>query len=163
MARAMSMAPPPSPRETRRSGRRSAQSGSTGSSKSPDSETVPRSKDGPQRPPLSTHNSGSRNKRLKQEEADDAVNERKNGHAGSTSSASSTQGASNGRSRRKTKDKDKDVPVEDPADTIAEEPPQEAGEEEEEQGITRCVCGSTGASVVSLFCFTFLETPKRRR
>ncbi|KAK0504563.1 hypothetical protein EDD18DRAFT_1456071 [Armillaria luteobubalina] len=144
MARAMSMAPPPSPRETRRSGRRSAQSGSTGSSKSPDSETVPRSKDGPQRPSLSTHNSGSRNKRLKQEEAEDAVNERKNGHAGSTSSASSTQDAPNGRSRRKTKDKDKDIPVEDPADTIVEEPPQEGGEEEEEQGITRCVCGSTG-------------------
>ncbi|KAK0461063.1 uncharacterized protein EV420DRAFT_1267381 [Desarmillaria tabescens] len=138
------MAPPPSPRETRRSGRRSAQSGSTGSSKSPDSETVPRSKDGSQRPSLSTHNSSSRTKRLKQEEADDAVNERKNGHAGSTSSSSSTQGASNGRSRRKPKDKDKDIPVEDSADTITEEPLQEAGEEEEEQGITRCVCGSTG-------------------
>lgn len=148
MAQASSMGPPLSPRETRRSGRRSAHSGSTGTSKSPDSDPMPRPKDAPQRPALASHNSGSKSKRMKQEDLDDVVAERKNGNSGSTTSSSSTQGAASGRSRRKKKDKDEDLPTEDAMEEDGEEEAAQDpdGEDEEEQGITRCVCGSAGAS-----------------
>ncbi|KAJ3988559.1 hypothetical protein F5890DRAFT_1491408 [Lentinula detonsa] len=146
------MGPPLSPRETRRSGRRSIPSLSN--SHSPESDISPRLKETAQRPPLLSTVSGSngRNKRLKQEDADDLAEDRKNGaaHSVSTSSNSSTQGSS--KTRRKPKEKEKPPPPEESSDTLqptsqptetaaAEE--QEADEEEEEGGITRCVCGST--------------------
>ena len=140
MAQAATMGPPLSPREPRRSGRRSAPF----ASRSPDSEPIPRQKDFPLRPALVSTNSNSKNKRPKQEEQDDPQEDRK---IPIPHSASSTNGSSNGRSKRKTKDRDKHLPVLDnvpdtstphPEDVVADVP------EEEEQGITRCVCGSTG-------------------
>ncbi|GLB37456.1 putative PHD-finger [Lyophyllum shimeji] len=141
------MGPPLSPRETRRSGRRSLPSASTSASKSPDSDPPPRQKESSSRPPLASNNSSGRQKRLKQEDFDEAVDDRKNGSVPSTSSTSSTQAAAAGRAKRKTKEKDKQLTVE----TVANEDTVEAiqhlpldAAEEEEQGITRCVCGSTG-------------------
>ncbi|KAL0569803.1 Histone deacetylase complex subunit [Marasmius crinis-equi] len=128
MTQASSMGPPLSPRETRRSGRRSAPSVSTSNSKSPDS-------DPPQRPPLtSTTSGGGRNKRLKQEDADEPV-----------VSVISTN-SNNGRGKRKSKEKpshQQPTPEETPDNPVAD-PSVAPPEEEEEQGITRCVCGSTG-------------------
>ncbi|KAI3618935.1 histone deacetylase complex subunit cti6 [Moniliophthora roreri] len=125
----MTMAPPLSPRETRRSGRRSAPSVSTSNSKSPDS-------DPPQRPPSST--TGNRNnKRLKQEDTDDVA-----------PASTNTSSNSNGRSKRKPKEKSRQPPSDDPPEVPDVVPEQSAsvapGDEEEEQGVTRCVCGSTG-------------------
>ncbi|KAG6857677.1 hypothetical protein H0H87_004093 [Tephrocybe sp. NHM501043] len=145
------MGPPLSPRETRRSGRRSLPSTSTSASKSPDSDPPPRQKDFPPRPPLPSNNSNGRQKRLKQEDIDDAVDDRKNPPAPSTSSTSSTTTttAAAGRNKRKPKDKDKDKQVTlEPIHVThniesPQNPPLDAPEEEE-QGITRCVCGSTG-------------------
>lgn len=132
MAQAATMGPPLSPRETRRSGRRSLPSASTSASKSPDSDTQKEA---------NRHTNSGRQKRLKQEDLEDAVDDRKNGPAPSTSSTSSTNA---GRTKRK---KDKQVAPEtmSPADTVdsAQNPPLDAAEDEE-QGITRCVCGSTG-------------------
>ncbi|KAG6911131.1 hypothetical protein DXG01_003871 [Tephrocybe rancida] len=144
------MGPPLSPRETRRSGRRSLPSASTSASKSPDSDPPPRQKDFPARPPLNSNNSSGRHKRLKQEDIEDTVDERKNPSAPSTSSSSSTtNGTTAGRNKRKAKDKDKEkqvtletIPPGDAIDSV-QNLPQDAPEEEE-QGITRCVCGSTG-------------------
>lgn len=147
MAQAAAMGPPLSPRETRRSGRHSLPSASTSTSKSPDSDPVPGQKDIPQRPPLSSSNSSARNKRLKQEDLEESVDDRKNGSAPSHSSASSTHGLPNGRTKRKAKEKEKLQVI---TDLVAEIPPGSGedlageGPEEEEQGITRCVCGSTG-------------------
>ncbi|KAG5342690.1 hypothetical protein C0989_010658 [Termitomyces sp. Mn162] len=146
MAQAATMGPPLSPRETRRSGRRSHPSASASVSKSPDSDPPPRQKELPTRPPLTSSTSNGRQKRLKQEDLEDTVDDRKNGSAPSTSSSSSTNP---GRAKRKPKDKDKDkqVALETTisADTVdsAQNPPPDAPEDEE-QGITRCVCGSTG-------------------
>ncbi|KAJ3775060.1 hypothetical protein EV361DRAFT_814641 [Lentinula raphanica] len=143
------MGPPLSPRETRRSGRRSGPSLSN--SHSPESDISPRLKESAQRPPLLSSHSASngRSKRPKQEDADDLAEDRKNGTAQSvsTSSNSSTQGST--KSRRKAKEKP--PPPEESSDT-----PQpslqstdkaadggQGGEEEEEGGITRCICGST--------------------
>lgn len=142
------MGPPLSPRETRRSGRRSVPSASTSTSKSPDSDTAPRSKETSQRPSLVSNNSSSRGKRLKQEDIDDAVEDRKPIQVASNGSTSSTQSTTNGRTKRKAKEKDKDTApsnpsLEGPSGSTEDLPPAE--EEEEEQGITRCVCGSTGA------------------
>ncbi|KAJ8076487.1 Histone deacetylase complex subunit [Marasmius tenuissimus] len=126
MTQASSMGPPLSPRETRRSGRRSAPSVSTSNSKSPDS-------DPPQRPQLVSSGSGNvRNKRLKQEDVDEPV-------------VSNSSTASNSRGKRKSKEKppqqqpsQEEVPKTVVADLVVAQP-----EEEEEQGITRCLCGST--------------------
>jgi len=145
MAQAATMGPPLSPREPRRSGRRSVPSTSTSASKSPDSDPAPRHKEILHRPPLASNNSSGRQKRLKQEDYDDPPDERKNGSAASTSSGSSTHGASNGRTKRKAKENKQLTEVasnERPAGLIGD-PPLDAPEEEE-QGITRCVCGSTG-------------------
>ncbi|KAG5648481.1 hypothetical protein DXG03_003092 [Asterophora parasitica] len=148
MAQAAAMGPPLSPRETRRSGRRSLPSASTSASKSPDSDPAPRQKESSTRPPLTSNNSSGRHKRPKQEDLDDAVDDRKNGSAPSTSSTSSHAIAA-GRTKRKPKDKEKDkqvtletTPVDEAADTTHNPAPDVP--EEEEQGITRCVCGSTG-------------------
>jgi hypothetical protein len=144
MAQAATMGPPLSPREPRRSGRRSVPSTSTSASKSPDSDPAPRQKENPPRPPLASNNSGGRQKRLKQEDYDDPPDERMNGSAASTPSGSSAHGTTNGRNKRKAKETKQlaDLVNEGPADLIGN-PPLDAPEEEE-QGITRCVCGSTG-------------------
>ena len=144
MAQAATMGPPLSPREPRRSGRRSAPF--VAASRSPDSEPLPRHKDLLPRPALAPANSASR-KRPKQEDHDDP-DDRKNGLSLSTTSA---PGSSNGRAKRKPKDKDKDKQVAildnapDTSTPLPEDVPPDAAEDEE-QGITRCVCGSTGAS-----------------
>ncbi|KAG6861089.1 hypothetical protein C0995_004026 [Termitomyces sp. Mi166 len=146
MAQAATMGPPLSPRETRRSGRRSLPSASTSASKSPDSDPPPRQKEVPSRPPLTSSTSSGRQKRLKQEDLEDTADDRKTVFAPSSSNNA-------GRAKRKSKDKDKDkdkdkqVALETitPPDTgdLAQNPPLDAPEDEE-QGITRCVCGSTG-------------------
>ena len=145
MAHAATMGPPLSPRETRRSGRRSIPSASA--SKSPDSDPPPRQKEIQHRPPLSSNNSTGRQKRLKQEDYDDPADERKNSSAASTSSGSSAQAANNGRTKRKAKENKQavEVAVNESAAGLIGDPPID-GPEEEEQGITRCVCGSTGTS-----------------
>ncbi|KAF5386226.1 hypothetical protein D9615_002235 [Tricholomella constricta] len=130
-------------------GRRSLPSASTSASKSPDSDPAPRQKESSNRPPLTSNNSSGRQKRLKQEDFEDTVDERKNGSVPSTSSTSSTHAITAGRTKRKAKDKDKDKQVTVEAITTgdavdsSQNPPPDAPEEEE-QGITRCVCGSTG-------------------
>lgn len=149
MAQAATMGPPLSPRETRRSGRRSAPSASTSTSKSPDSpasESAPRNKDPSSRPASSITNGNGRSKRPKQEDPDDAI-PHKNGHSnGSASNLSST----NARAKRKGKEKEK---VQQPADLPIESTSNQAGgsstsgttdpqeEDVEEQGVTRCICG----------------------
>jgi hypothetical protein len=143
MAQTADMGPPMSPRETRRSGRRSALSASTSASKSPESPT-----DDPAntRPSLTTSNSSSnRSKKLKQEDIEDTLA----GHDG-VLATTRTNGVGNGRTKRKGKDKDKPQ-LEVHIDTVH---PKSSGapslnledSPEEEQGITRCVCGSTGIS-----------------
>jgi hypothetical protein len=157
MAQAATMGPPLSPRETRRSGRRSLPSASTSASKSPDSDPAPRQKEILNRPPLTSNNSNGRQKRLKQEDFEETVDERKNGSAPSTSS---THAITAGRAKRKAKDKDKQVTLEAiPGDDTVESSqnlPLDAPEEEE-QGITRCVCGSTGDFFRSLSVLSFLS------
>lgn len=144
MAQAATMGPPLSPREPRRSGRRSAPF-SSAPSKSPDSDLVPRQKDFPLRPALVSNNSSnnSRNKRPKQEDFDDPIDDKKNG---SSHSSSSTNGAPNGRTKRKPKEKDKQVAVLDNVTDTSLPPVEDVPAdvaEDDEQGITRCVCGST--------------------
>jgi len=154
MAQAATMGPPLSPRETRRSGRRSAPSASTSTSKSPQPESVPQPKEKPSRPSLTTSNSNGRNRRLKQEDLEDSVGEPKSASNGS----GARHANANGRTKRKGKEKEKqpttvDIVSESPVskaksvvsnEEVPAEPP-----EEEEQGITRCVCGSAGACSLS--------------
>ncbi|KAF8161127.1 hypothetical protein B0H34DRAFT_746794 [Crassisporium funariophilum] len=145
MAQAATMGPPLSPRETRRSGRRSAPSVSASTSKSPDSDQPPRQKEGANRVASSTTSAGGRNKRLKQEDHEEALEERRN-PTSSVASSGSVNGNNNGKARRKPKDKDKDklsssTNSGDPDVASTEGQPQDPVEEEE-QGITRCVCGS---------------------
>ncbi|KAK2463246.1 hypothetical protein APHAL10511_004901 [Amanita phalloides] len=138
MAQAATMGPPLSPREPRRSGRRSAPF-----SRSPDSEPLSRHKELPPRPAHVSANSNPRNKRPKQEDQDDPVDDNKTPHP---LPASSTNGSSNARSKRKVKDRDKQVAILDnPPDTSTPHAEDIAADvaDEEEQGITRCVCGST--------------------
>ncbi|KAI6134538.1 hypothetical protein EV401DRAFT_1905784 [Pisolithus croceorrhizus] len=148
MAQAITMGPPSSPRETRRSGRRSAPSASASTSKSPDSpasESTPRNKDS-SRPALSSGTSNGRSKRPEQEDHDDGV-PHKNGHV---NGSASNHGNANGRAKRKGKEKEKaqqtsDLPIESisrklgsSSATGTAEPHEE---DVEEQGITRCICG----------------------
>ena len=150
MAQVAMMGPPLSPRETRRSGRRSAPSGSTSTSKSPDS---PSSESAPR---LVTANrsssSTSSRKRTKQEDLDDPPDDsHKTAPNGTTNGVTPLQ---NGNGRIKRKGKEKEKPVLDLAiDTIIAEREQtdivldlntEPDAEEEEQGVTRCVCGNAG-------------------
>jgi len=148
------MGPPLSPRETRRSGRRSAPSTSTSASKSPDSDQPPRQKDGVPRPVPTSTSSGARTKRLKQEDLEENVDDRRNPistpTSASTSFASNPTVVSGGKSKRKVKEKDKQLAIDehgDPPSASAEDHPPDATEEEE-QGITRCVCGSSGMLTV---------------
>ncbi|PPQ67268.1 hypothetical protein CVT25_005852 [Psilocybe cyanescens] len=145
MAQAAAMGPPLSPRETRRSGRRSAPSASASASKSPDSDQPPRDKATSSR---GSHSSTSiRNSRkLKLEEYEDVIEDRKQYPASTGASASGSNNGNN-KAKRKTKDKDKDKTFlgnggEDVDTASVDGQTQDPPEEEEEQGITRCVCGS---------------------
>ncbi|KAK7057150.1 putative histone deacetylase complex subunit cti6 [Favolaschia claudopus] len=86
----------------------------------------------------------SRPKRLKQEEVDQGVD----GHAPSVTSSVSS--ASNGRARRKTKEKEKDstkgaekdrLPMDEQLPDAAAADLSQVAAEEEENGVTRCICG----------------------
>jgi len=154
------MGPPLSPRETRRSGRRSLPSASASTSKSPDCDAPPKQKDSSHRPPLTSNNSGSgRQKRLKKEDPEDPVDDRKTSSDPSTSTTTSGNLPTSGRAKRKQKDKEKHLPIEivpasdAPLDS-AEDLKADVHEEEEEQGITRCVCGSTGGH-----CQPYYDSP----
>ena len=146
------MGPPLSPRETRRSGRRSAPSVSASTSKSPDSDQPPRSKDTSSRGPSSSTGSGGRNKRLKQEDFEEPPDDRKHYPASSVASSVSNNTS---KTKRKTKDKEKDKDKQEPnvdlgdQDLASVENQVKDPPEEEEQGITRCVCGSAGTLYVS--------------
>ncbi|KAF9227316.1 hypothetical protein BS17DRAFT_694740 [Gyrodon lividus] len=149
MAQTAIMGPPLSPRETRRSGRRSAPSASASTSKSPDSpasESASRNKDTSTRSAPSNGNANGRTKRPKQEDLDDTIPHRNVQPNGSTSNHAN----SNGRSKRKGKEKEKahtstdhlidcvSTKLSNPASAGTAEPQEE---DTEEQGITRCVCG----------------------
>ncbi|KAI0047757.1 hypothetical protein FA95DRAFT_1190226 [Auriscalpium vulgare] len=144
MAQVATMGPPLSPRETRRSGRRAAPSHSASTSKSPDSpasESTPRSSQNIARPSLPSSNTSARNKRSKQEDVDEPPDEPlKNGTNGTA--------LTNGAARSKRKGKEKEKPVLGLAiDAIKTDTPDivmDVIEPDEEQGVTRCVCGSTG-------------------
>lgn len=133
------MGPPLSPRETRRSGRRSAQSASGSGSKSPDSQnsesaTHRASRETSAHRPL--HNSNGRSKRLKQEELDDAVGDEAAAGGGTPTTT---------RGKRKTKEKMSDLVIDEKHTGDRTGLDATAGEGvEEEPSVTRCVCGSTG-------------------
>ncbi|KAF8893788.1 hypothetical protein BD779DRAFT_1435743 [Infundibulicybe gibba] len=143
MAQAAAMGPPLSPREIRRSGRRSAPSASTSASKSPDSD-LPRQKDAPHRPQVTSNNNNQRHKRPKQEDMDETVDERsKSSAAPSISSVGPPPSTTNNRTKRKAKEKDKQPLRTSAAGESNGGADEVAGEsQEEEQGITRCVCGT---------------------
>ncbi|TFK75391.1 hypothetical protein BDN72DRAFT_811009 [Pluteus cervinus] len=146
MAQAATMGPPMSPREPRRSGRRSAPSASTSNSKSPDSDLPQRTKDMTHRPSLSSSNSNNRHKRPKQEDVDETVDDRKRASTPSNTSNGPAHTTSNGRTKRKLKDKEKQSSSTDTTTESLATPADDStadGQEEEEQGITRCICGST--------------------
>ncbi|EKM80997.1 hypothetical protein AGABI1DRAFT_127043 [Agaricus bisporus var. burnettii JB137-S8] len=140
MAQAATMGPPLSPREIRRSGRRSAPSASTSASKSPDADLPP-----PKQKDTTQRASQPSRKRTK-DDTDDHPDDRKHSTTAAAHSSTSSN-SSNSKGKRKHKEKDKqrlsiDVtaePLQDPVDDKTSDPP-----EEEEQGITRCVCGSNG-------------------
>ncbi len=144
MANVATMGPPPSPKEPRRSGRRSGPSTATSKSPagSPTSETGPKPKDNPQRSAPSSSNAG-RNKRAKIEDVDDA---------GDENQKTTVNGTSNGRARRKGTNKEvalvSSVVFADPRSFTADASLGDGRgqeEEEEEQGVTRCICQETGA------------------
>jgi len=148
MAHVSSMGPPLSPRETRRSGRRSAPSGSGSASKSPDSDQPTREKANVSR--TATSSTGSRTKKPKQEDNDDVSEDRKHNSVGGLISSGSNAASNSNKGKRKTKDKDKDqgsngVVIGDADSASMDGQAQDVPEEEEEQGVTRCVCGSAGA------------------
>ena len=151
MAQVATMGPPLSPRETRRSGRRSAPSGSTSASKSPDS---PSSESAPRLPTVTrSSSSASSRKRTKQEDLDDPPDDsHKTGSNGTPNSVPPLQQNGNGRTKRKGKEKEKPV-LNLAIDSIMAEGEQadivlevsgDLDAEEEEQGVTRCVCGNAG-------------------
>ncbi|KAI0929915.1 hypothetical protein AcV5_006754 [Taiwanofungus camphoratus] len=144
MANVATMGPPPSPKEPRRSGRRTAPSASTSKSPagSPASDSGPKPKETSHRPSLSSSSSSSKSKRNKQEENDEPLEEiHKNG----------TDGSGNSRSKRKPKEKEKGVSVVEilgseevlQSDALGGDAAGEPEEEDEEAGITRCICGGT--------------------
>jgi hypothetical protein len=152
MAQVATMGPPLSPRETRRSGRRSAPSGSTSTSKSPDS---PSSESAPRLPVVNRSSSVSSRKRTKQDDLDDPPDEsHKNSSNGSNGTPNALPPLQNGNGRTKRKGKEKEKPVLNLAiDSILAEGEQpgvvlelngDPEVEEEEQGVTRCVCGNAG-------------------
>lgn len=143
---------PPSPRETRRSGRRSAPSASASTSKSPDSpapESAPRPKDSSARSAPPNTNPNGRTRRPKQEDIDDPIPNKNTHLNGSTSNHANA----NGRSKRRGKEKEKPPPIDQLVESVpSKHSSTSAGTAEpqdddtEEQGITRCVCGMNGPS-----------------
>jgi hypothetical protein len=94
-----------------------------------------------------TSSTSSRTKKLKQEDNDDVSEDRKQNSVGGMSSSGSNAASSN-KGRRKAKDKDQQSNTVATGDTDAvsmDGQSRDAPEEEEEQGVTRCVCGSAGA------------------
>lgn len=150
MAQVATMGPPLSPRETRRSGRRSAPSGSTSTSKSPDS---PSSESAPRLPVVNrSSSSASSRKRTKQDDLEDPPDDsHKNGSNGTPNGVPPLQNG-NGRTKRKGKEKEKPVLnlaidsiiAEGERSDIVLELNGDPDAEEEEQGVTRCVCGNAG-------------------
>ncbi|KAG1767004.1 hypothetical protein EDD22DRAFT_799677 [Suillus occidentalis] len=149
MAQSSTMGPPLSPRETRRSGRRSAPSASASTSKSPDSpasESLPRTKEPITRPAILSNSNNNRTKRLKQEDPEEPV-PTKNAH---TNGTNSSHGNSNGRAKRKANGKEKnptstDQLIESVSTKLSNSNAGSAADPQdddpEEQGITRCICG----------------------
>ncbi|KAI0645822.1 hypothetical protein C8Q79DRAFT_1010722 [Trametes meyenii] len=144
MANVATMGPPPSPKEPRRSGRRPAPSSSKSPAGSPPSEATPKPKDNGSKPSLNSTHSNGRNKRAKNEDIDEPLEELpKNGVNGNG-------GAS--RSKRKGREKEKmNLVLEIPQDEnqenlelIGDDTAAENGEDEEESGITRCICEDEG-------------------
>ena len=136
MTNAVPMGPPPSPKEPRRSGRRSVPSASKSPAGSPTSDVAPKPKENGHKsnPPPSSN--GGRTKRAKQEELDDALDDIPKPPVGT-----------NGRTKRKGKEKEKaaltvDVHVDELGQNGDENGKDGAGDaqEDEEQGITRCPC-----------------------
>jgi hypothetical protein len=151
MAQVATMGPPLSPRETRRSGRRNAPSGSTSTSKSPDS---PNSESAPRLPVVNrSSSSASSRKRTKQEDTDEPPDEtHKNGSNGTPNTLPPLQNG-NGRTKRKGKEKEKpilNIAIDSIITKEGEQPEVilelngDPDAEEEEQGVTRCVCGNAG-------------------
>ncbi|KAG9221090.1 hypothetical protein CCMSSC00406_0005471 [Pleurotus cornucopiae] len=160
MAQAATMGPPLSPREPRRSGRRSAPSASASTSKSPDSDSAPpppRVKEGPNhRRSLSTSTTNGKGKRPKTEDLDDAPEDGQSAISPVNGSSTPHSASGNGRNKRKPKEKDRQVSVTDsiseassrktvkaPVVGIEDASVEPADDEEDDQGVTRCVCGST--------------------
>lgn len=151
MANVATMGPPPSPKEPRRSGRRPAPSSSKSPVGSPPSEAnpaPPKNKDPAGRPSHNPpHSNGAaRNKRAKNEDLDEPLEElHKNGVTNNGGSL---------RSKRKGKDKEKislvvEIPNNDNdgnLEAVADDGTEENGDDEEEGGITRCICQKYGAS-----------------
>ncbi|GJE92725.1 hypothetical protein PsYK624_088810 [Phanerochaete sordida] len=144
MANVATMGPPPSPKEPRRSGRRSVPAASSSKSPtgSPTTENAPKPQGSTQRPPLPSSSSSSRSKRTKNEEVDETLDDvHRNGVNGTT----------NGRTKRKGKEKEKgSLSIDIPGD---EDRPKAGSsttgadaqeEEEEETGVTRCICQELG-------------------
>ncbi|TCD68256.1 hypothetical protein EIP91_011222 [Steccherinum ochraceum] len=143
MTNPVSMGPPPSPKEPRRSGRRSVPSASASKSPagSPTSDAAPKPKETnnhrPNPPPSSN---GGRTKKAKQEDLDDTLDDITKANA-----------TTNGRTKRKGKEKEKattalDIHVDEDAlngDGVAKDVAGDAPEDEE-QGITRCPCEVLG-------------------
>lgn len=167
MAQAATMGPPLSPREPRRSGRRSAPSASASTSKSPDSDSAPpppRVKEGPNhRRSLSTSTTNGKGKRPKTEDLDDAPEDGQSAISPVNGSSTPHSASGNGRNKRKPKEKDRQVSVTDsiseassrktvkaPVVGIEDASVEPADDEEDDQGVTRCVCGSTGTILPSI-------------
>lgn len=147
MAQVATMGPPLSPRETRRSGRRSAPSSTSKSPKSPNSESAPRL------PVVNrSSSSASSRKRAKQDDLEDPPDESHKSSSNGTSNGVTPLQNGNGRTKRKGKDKEKPV-LNLAIDSIIAEGEHadvvlelngDPDAEEEEQGVTRCVCGNAG-------------------
>ncbi|RDX54850.1 hypothetical protein OH76DRAFT_844616 [Lentinus brumalis] len=147
MANVAAMGPPPSPKEPRRSGRRPAPSSSKSPAGSPPSEVNPKSKDNAPRPSLNPNHSNGRSKRAKNEEFDEPLEE-----VPTVRNGVSTNGGSV-RTKRKAKEKDRIplsllIPSDDidgNTEAVGDDGAGETGEgEEEEGGITRCICQKYG-------------------
>lgn len=139
------MGPPPSPKEPRRSGRRSVPSGSTSKSPagSPTSDSAPKAKDTSHRPSSSSNSSSSKNRRHKHDDHDEPLDDVRKG---------GTNGNGNGSSRSKRKGKEKEKSSngaggagDDGDEGLPQVDGSVAGDfednNEEEGGITRCICG----------------------
>ena len=144
MANVATMGPPPSPKEPRRSGRRPAASSSKSPVGSPPSDGQPKPRDSASRPPTNPSHINGRNKRAKNEDLDEPLDEtHRNGVTANGGSL---------RSKRKGKEKDKhSLVLEIPNDendanqeAVGGDGGGENGEDEEEGGITRCICQDYG-------------------